>query len=94
MFVRASINAITKMWKVLDGLDKIKFEARDLDVPGAPRLVAGSIIGGCNREYDFAGPYNIPDFCTIIVDFRYPPGYEIEEIKANDPEFKHEFEYP
>jgi acetylornithine deacetylase len=100
-----SINAITKMRKVLDRLDKMKFEARDPDLPGAPRWVAGSIIGGRNREYDLAGPYNIPDFCTIIVDFRYPSGYEIEEINermvtmleeiaANDPEFKYEFEYP
>lgn len=100
-----SINAITKMRKVLDRLDEMKFEVRDPDLPGAPRWVAGSIIGGRNRDYDLAGPYNIPDFCTIIVDFRYPSGYEIseinermiamlEEIKAEDPEFKYEFEYP
>jgi acetylornithine deacetylase len=100
-----SINAITKMRKVLDKLDKMKFEARDPDLPGAPRWVAGSIIGGRNRDYDLAGPYNIPDFCTILVDFRYTDGYEIEEIDAHmvamldgikkeDPEFKYEFEYP
>jgi acetylornithine deacetylase len=100
-----SINAITKMRKVLDKLDKMKFEARDPDLPGAPRWVAGSIIGGRNRDYDLAGPYNIPDFCTILVDFRYTDGYEIEEIdarmvamldgiKKEDPEFKYEFEYP
>ena len=100
-----SINAITKMRKVLDKLDKMKFEARDPDLPGAPRWVAGSIIGGRNRDYDLAGPYNIPDFCTILVDFRYTDGYMIEEIdarmvamlegiKKEDPEFKYEFEYP
>jgi acetylornithine deacetylase len=100
-----SVNAITKMRKVLDRLDRIEFEARDPDLPGAPRWVAGSIIGGRNRDYDLAGPYNIPDFCTIIVDFRYPPGYTIEEIdqrmigmleeiKRDDPEFRYEFEYP
>jgi acetylornithine deacetylase len=85
---------------VLDRLEKMKFEVRDSDLPGAPRWVAGSIIGGRNREYDLAGPYNIPDFCTILVDFRYPPGYEIEEInerivkmleeiRAGDSEFKY-----
>ncbi len=100
-----SINAIAKMRKVLDELDKMKFEVRDPDFPGAPRWVAGSIIGGRNRDYDLAGPYNIPDFCTILVDFRYPAGYTIEEIdkrmvemlegiKRKDPEFKYEFEYP
>ena len=100
-----AVDAIKKMRKVLDRIDKMEFEARDPDLPGAPRWVAGSIIGGRNRDYDLAGPYNIPDFCTTIVDFRYPPGYTIEEINqrfidmleeiaAEDPEFKYEFEYP
>jgi acetylornithine deacetylase len=100
-----SIDAIKKMRAVLDRIDKMEFEARDPDLPGAPRWVAGSIIGGRNRDYDLAGPYNIPDFCTVIVDFRYPPGYTIEEINerflemledvaAEDPEFRFEFEYP
>ena len=74
------MDAIKKMRTVLDKIDNIQFEPRDPDLPGAPRWVAGSIIGGRNRDYDLAGPYNIPDFCTIIVDFRYPPGYTIEEI--------------
>lgn len=100
-----SVDAIKKMRTVLDKIDNIQFEPRDPDLPGAPRWVAGSIIGGRNRDYDLAGPYNIPDFCTIIVDFRYPPGYTIEEINdrfkemlediaSEDPEFKYEFEYP
>ncbi len=100
-----SIDAVQKMRKVLDCIDKMEFEVRDPDLPGAPRWVAGSIIGGRNRDYDLAGPYNIPDFCTVIVDFRYPPGYtpeeinqrfidKLEDIRAEDPDFKYEFEYP
>jgi acetylornithine deacetylase len=100
-----AVDAIKKMRKVLDRIDVMEFEARDPDLPGAPRWVVGSIIGGRNRDYDLAGPYNIPDFVTAIVDFRYPPGYTIEEINdrfkamlkeiaQEDPEFQYEFEYP
>jgi acetylornithine deacetylase len=100
-----AVDAIKKMRIVLERIEGMSFEARDPDLPGAPRWVAGSIIGGRNRDYDLAGPYNIPDFCTIIVDFRYPPGYTIneindrfkgilEEIASEDPEFRFEFEYP
>ena len=100
-----SIDAIKKMLKVIDRIETIKFGVHDPDLPGAPRWVVGSIIGGRSREYDLAGPYNIPDLCTIIVDFRYPPGLTIEAInnkfiemlegiKREDPEFRYEFEYP
>jgi len=100
-----AVDALRKMRRVLDRIDGMEFEARDPDLPGAPRWVVGSIIGGRNRDHDLAGPYNIPDFVTAIVDFRYPPGYTVEEInrrfigmlgdiKAEDPEFRYEFEYP
>ncbi len=100
-----SIDAIQKMIKVMERLRGLRFEVRDPDLPGAPRWVVGSIIGGRGRDHDLAGPYNIPDFCTIIVDFRYPPGLTpeminskvvelLEEIRREDPEFRYEFEYP
>ena len=100
-----SIDALKKMRTVMDRIDDMEFEVRDPDLPGAPRWVVGSIIGGRNRDYDLAGPYNIPDYVTVIVDFRYPSGYTIDEINqrfnemlqgiaANDPEFKYELEYP
>lgn len=100
-----SVDAIRKMLKVIEEINNIYFDVYDPDLPGAPRWVVGSIIGGRSRDYDLAGPYNIPDFCTIIIDFRYPPGLTIEKInskfiemlegiKKKDPEFKYEFEYP
>ena len=100
-----SVDAIQKMMKVMERIKHLEFDVYDPDLPGAPRWVVGSIIGGRSREYDLAGPYNIPDVCTIIVDFRYPPGLTIEavnakvvemleEISAEDPEFRYEFEYP
>ncbi|MBS7637483.1 M20 family metallopeptidase [Candidatus Bathyarchaeota archaeon] len=100
-----SIDAIQKMIKVMERLRGLRFEVLDPDLPGAPRWVVGSIIGGRGRDHDLAGPYNIPDFCTIIVDFRYPPGLTpeminskvvelLEGIREEDPEFRYEFEYP
>lgn len=100
-----SIDAIQKMVKVMERLKGLEFGVQDPDLPGAPRWVVGSIIGGRSRDYDLAGPYNIPDFCTIIVDFRYPPGLApgaingkvvemLEEMRREDPEFRYEFEYP
>lgn len=100
-----SINAIQKMVGVMDRLKSLEFGVHDPDLPGAPRWVVGSIIGGRSRDYDLAGPYNIPDFCTAIVDFRYPPGLTpeginakvvgmLEEMRREDPEFRFEFDYP
>ena len=100
-----SIDAIQKMAKVIERLEGLHFEVHDPDLPGVPRWVVGSIIGGRSRDYDLAGPYNIPDFCTIIVDFRYPSGLTpeainekvvdmLEEMRLEDPEFRYEFDYP
>jgi acetylornithine deacetylase len=100
-----SVDAIQKMRRVMERLDDMSFDVHDPDLPGAPRWVVGSIIGGRSREYDLAGPYNIPDVCTIIVDFRYPPSLTIdeinsrivellEELKTEDSDFEYEFEYP
>jgi acetylornithine deacetylase len=100
-----SIDAIQKMMRVMERLRGMKFDVHDPDLPGVPRWVVGSIIGGRGRDHDLAGPYNIPDFCTIIVDFRYPPGLTpeminmkvielLEEMRREDPEFRYEFEYP
>jgi acetylornithine deacetylase len=100
-----SVDAVQKMLKVMEKIKGLEFDVRDPDLPGAPRWVVGSVIGGRGRNYDLAGPYNIPDICTIIVDFRYPPGLTIdsinaevvemlEGIKSEDPEFRYEFEYP
>ncbi len=100
-----SVDAIQKMMKVMERIKHLEFDIHDPDLPGAPRWVVGSIIGGRGREYDLAGPYNIPDVCTIIVDFRYPADLTIEavnakvvemleELRSEDPDFRYEFEYP
>ena len=99
------IDAIKKMRLVIDALETLDLGVTDPDFPGVPRHHVASIIGGRNREYDLAGPSNLADFCTIIVDLRYPLGIEPQEIDAKivsmldkiglgDPNFRYEYEHP
>ncbi len=100
------IDAIEKMIKVIGALDNTTFSGRrDPDLPDLPRLLVGSIIGGRSREHDLAGPYNVSDFCTILVDVRYPPGMTQEDVKRDigqtlrrlaeeDPQLVFEIEMP
>lgn len=99
------VDAIKKMLLVIEELDRFDLGVRDVDFPGVPRHHVASIIGGRNRDYDLAGPSNLSDFCTIIVDMRYPDGITsseidqkiiamLERLKSRDPEFQYEFEHP
>jgi len=99
------VDAIKKMRIVMDELEQFDLGVKDPDFPGVPRHHVASIIGGRNRDYDLAGPSNSSDFCTIIVDLRYPEGVEAHEIdqrviamlnriQERDPDFRFEYEHP
>ena len=99
------IDAIAKMRVVMEELERFDLGVRDPDFPGVPRHHVASIIGGRNRDYDLAGPSNLSDFCTIIVDLRYPDGITsgeidrkivemLESIRSRDPDFQFEYEHP
>lgn len=99
------VDAIGKMRLVMEALDRFDLGVRDPDLPGAPRHHVASIIGGRNRSYDLAGPSNLSDFCTVIVDMRYPAGITSDEIdlkivkmldgiRERDPDFQYEYEHP
>ncbi len=75
------------------------------DLPGLPRLLVGSIIGGQGREYDMKGPNYVCDFVTMIIDVRFnhsqtPESVEadirrtLDAVKASDPTFDYELEVP
>lgn len=99
------VDAIKKMLLVIEELEKLDLGVKDPDFPGVPRHHVASIVGGRNRDYDLAGPSNLSDFCTIIVDLRYPDGITpkqideriismLENIKKRDSEFRYEYEHP
>ncbi len=99
------VDAITKMLKVIEALPGVELANADPDFPALPKIVVGSIIGGRSRDYDLAGPCNLSDYCTIIVDVRYAGAYTpkdidrafvalLERLKAGDPDFNYEYRHP
>jgi acetylornithine deacetylase len=103
---REGINAILKMSDVAHALDRIQFSGgRDADLPALPLINVGSVIGGRGRECELRGPNMVPDFCTIIVDVRFPHGMTpesiladiraaLDQLAAKDPEMRYEIESP
>ena len=105
-YPEGSVNAITKMEKVVGALRNIKmaYVPRD-DLPEMPILNVGGIIGGLGRDYNLVDPYYISDFCTAIIDVHFVHGQTPESIAddirrtlaplvAEDPEMKYEIEIP
>jgi acetylornithine deacetylase len=100
------INAIVKMAKVADAVENLELRGpRDPELPALPLVNVGSIIGGRGRNVELRGPNNVPDFCSIFVDFRFPNGMtpdtvvsdlrrRLDELKADDPEMEYEIEFP
>ncbi|MGA2082874.1 MAG: M20/M25/M40 family metallo-hydrolase [Holophaga sp.] len=99
------IDAIGKMLKVIAALPRLGLGNDDPDYPALPKIVVGSIIGGRSRDYDLAGPCNLPDCCTAILDVRYAGGCTPEVIdrkfiellnrlQAEDPDLQYEYHHP
>jgi acetylornithine deacetylase len=76
----SGVDAIQKMLSVIATLKAIDFGVTDPDLPALPKLLVASIIGGRGWDYDLAGPSNLSDVCTCIIDVRYPPGLSSEDI--------------
>ena len=101
-----SIDAIEKMCKAIPIIKGIEFSHRPRpDLPGLPRVNVGTIIGGLGRDYDRSEATYISDFCTVVVDIRFPPGTTansikkdveraLDGIKKEDPDFQYEIEMP
>ncbi len=101
-----SIDAIEKMCKVIPALKGIKFRHTPRpDLPGLPRINVGTIIGGIGRDHNRSEATYNADFCSVVVDVRFPPGATaamvredveavLDAIKAEDPEFQYEIEMP
>jgi acetylornithine deacetylase len=104
--IEKTVNAVQKMTKVIDGLQRIQFSYTPRpDLPAMPRLNVGSVIGGRGARYVLHEPPYVPDLCTIIVDVHFVPGQTVEGIVADvrraldplgaeDPQFRYEIEIP
>lgn len=99
------IDAIEKMLKVIDAVKNLDLPSNDPELPGLPKVLVASIVGGRSRKYDLAGPSNLSDYCTIIVDVRYAGSWTpsdiderfvslLERIRKDDPEFRYEYHHP
>ncbi|MFQ5871516.1 MAG: M20 family metallopeptidase, partial [Candidatus Geothermarchaeales archaeon] len=100
------INAILKMARVVQALEGISFTHTPReDLPGLPRLLTGSIVGGRGESHELRGAYNVPDNCTAIVDVRFLPGQTVQGIvldiekllnslRSEDPELDVSIEEP
>jgi acetylornithine deacetylase len=104
------VDAIQKMHKIQEALyqmDKNKewtYEY-DSDMPGLPRMLLSSIIGGRGESYELRGPYNLADHCTILTDTRFNESMTassikkdveaiLDKLKKDDPELKYTIKMP
>jgi acetylornithine deacetylase len=100
------VNAISKMTRVIRTLEGLRFRGQpDPDLPALPRLLVGSIMGGRGREWEIRGPNIVPDFCSVLVDVRFPesmtPASVLEDVRraldgavAEDSALRYEIEFP
>ena len=76
-----TIDAIEQMGKAMSALRNMTFSGeKRSDLPDLPMLNIGCIMGGRGRSYDLRGPNYISDYCTVLVDVRFPPGLTSADV--------------
>ena len=80
-----TVNAVDKMANVIMALRELQFTGpRDPDVPGVPRHLIGTIVGGLgDGEPNLSRPSYVPDRCMITLEVRMPPGMTMESAIAD-----------
>ncbi|MBI3079749.1 MAG: M20/M25/M40 family metallo-hydrolase [Deltaproteobacteria bacterium] len=106
MHLYKTVNAIDKMTKVVEALERIQFRCKPRpDLPGLPRLLVGGMIAGMGADYALWRPSFVPDRATVAVDVRLVPGQTVETavedirealeaVRQEDPELEFEIELP
>jgi acetylornithine deacetylase len=101
-----AVDAIEKMMKAIPAIKATRFRPNtDSRLPALPLINVGAIIGGRGRDHDLKGPNFTSDYCTVIVDVRFPPGQtaatveediraSLDALAAADPDFRYEIEHP
>ncbi|MFN8593320.1 MAG: M20/M25/M40 family metallo-hydrolase [Thermomicrobiales bacterium] len=100
------VDAIEQMMKAIPVIKATRFRPSEFPaLPALPLINVGAIIGGRGREHDLKGPNFTSDYCTVIVDVRFPPGQTaatveedirsgLDALAATDPTFKYEIAHP
>jgi len=101
-----AVDAIEQMMKAIPAIKATRFRPNtESRLPALPLLNVGAIIGGRGRDHDLKGPNFTSDYCTVIVDVRFPPGQTAETVEedirasldalaAEDPTFRYEIDNP
>lgn len=101
-----AVNAISQMLKAIPAIEGTRFRPNTAtELRGLPLVNVGGVICGRGRDHDLKGPNFTADYCTAIVDVRFPPGQtaqtveedirrSLDAIAADDPEFRYEIEQP
>jgi acetylornithine deacetylase len=100
------VDAIAMMMRAVAALEAMRFtHTPDPELPGLPRLLVGSIIGGRGRDHELRGAYTVSDFCTAYVNVRFNASQTgptvladirrtLDGLAAADPRFRYEIESP
>jgi acetylornithine deacetylase len=79
-----SVDALQQMVKVIQALREVKFTCEPrADLPGLPRLLVSTIIGGRGQNHELRGVSYVCDYCTIIVDVRFIHGQTPQSVKRD-----------
>jgi acetylornithine deacetylase len=101
-----AVDAIEQMMKAIPAVKATRFRPNtESRLPDLPLLNVGGIIGGRGRDHDLKGPNFTSDYCTVMVDVRFPAGQTAETVTedirvsldalaAEDPTFRYEIENP
>lgn len=74
------VDAIQVLLQVLDLLQQTPLGLDNPDFPTLPRLQVASLIAGRGETHDLSGVSYCSDKATAIIDVRYPPPFEPEDV--------------
>jgi acetylornithine deacetylase len=106
MHAYKTINAVDKMADVVQALRHLEFtHTPNPDLPGLPRYVIGTVVGGLGDDFELWRPSYVPDRCSITLEARLLPDMTVDgaladieraldELRAADPDLHVELEPP
>jgi acetylornithine deacetylase/succinyl-diaminopimelate desuccinylase-like protein len=79
-----TVNAVDKMADVIRALRDLQFTyTPNPELPGLPRYVVGTVVGGLGDELVLWKPSMVPDTCAITLEVRLLPGMTVDQAIAD-----------